>query len=150
MPEMEPQQPTHVVTCFLMREDRGEPEILIVQRSQRVRTYKGHWAGISGYLEPGVTPEQQAYDELREEVNLSQDDVLIMRSGPPVAFHDEQINQSWVVHPFLFRLIHPDLVKTDWEATAHRWIAPRDIVTYPTVPRLVDALRTVYPDIANA
>ena len=53
----QPLRPTHVVTSFLMRSDTGEPRILIVQRSQRVGSYHGQWAGISGFVEPGITPD---------------------------------------------------------------------------------------------
>ena len=43
--------PTHVVTCFLLRRTRDGDEILLVRRSQRVRTYRGSWASVSGYVE---------------------------------------------------------------------------------------------------
>ena len=63
-------RPTHVVTCFLTRYDAAESRILIVQRSQRVGSYHGQWAGISGFLEVGVTPDEQAFTEIREETGL--------------------------------------------------------------------------------
>lgn len=136
--------PTHVVTCFLLRKGPEGDRILLVQRSQAVRTYKGHWAAISGYLEPGVSPEEQAYTELLEEANLSREDVRLIRAGQPVEFRDESIDQSWVVHPFLFELMHLATLRTDWEAADQRWVAPEAVASYPTVPRLVEALRSVY------
>jgi hypothetical protein len=38
---------TEVVTAFVTR---GR-EILVLRRSERVRTYAGRWAAVSGYLE---------------------------------------------------------------------------------------------------
>ncbi len=61
---------THVVSCFLLRTDMDQPRLLIVQRSQRVGSYNERWAGISGFLETGVTPDEQAYTEIREETGL--------------------------------------------------------------------------------
>src|SRR5579885_2281333 len=116
------EQPTHVVTNFVLRRDRGRDELLLVQRSDKVRTYRGAWAGISGYVEPGVTPLQQAYTELSEEVGLSETDLKLLRTGAPLAFRDESIGQSWVVHPFLFEIAQPERVRTDWEAAGMQWV----------------------------
>lgn len=144
MDQSHTQEPTHVVTNFLLRRDAGHDEILLVRRSQRVRTYRGAWAGISGYVEPGVTPIEQAYTELREETGLERDDVQLLRTGAPIAVEDVQAGLSWVVHPFLFALDDPSRIHTDWEATEHRWIAPTDIASYETVPKLAEALAAVY------
>lgn len=138
-------QATHVVTNFVLRRDRGHDELLLVQRSGRVRTYQGAWAGISGYVEPGVTPLEQAYTELSEEARLSQQDLRLLRAGEPLAFRDESIQQSWVVHPFLFEIAQPERVRTDWEATSMQWVTPEQLRQLPTVPMLAEALERVYP-----
>lgn len=136
---------THVVTSFLLRSDRGRDEILIVRRSDRVRTYRGAWAAISGYVEPRVTPLEQAYTELREETGLARDDLRLLSTGAPIAFEDRDLGQAWVVHPFLFAPRDPERITTDWEATEHRWIAPDELAGLATVPKLAEALSAVYP-----
>lgn len=137
--------PIHVVTCFLLRRDAGRDEVFLVRRSQRVRTYRGAWGAVSGYLEPGVSPLEQAYTEIREETGATTSEVRLLNEGAPVAFTDTMIGESWVVHPFLF-LLHPSaMLRTDWEATEHAWIAPDTISTYETVPKLPEALAAVYP-----
>lgn len=141
----QPSDATHVVTCFLLRQTAGRDEILLVQRSERVRTYRGAWAGISGYLEPGVTPLEQANTEIREETGLGADDVRLLRTGAPLPVNDEQGGLSWVVHPFLFAVAAPERLRLDWEATGHRWVTPAEMRAYPTVPRLLDAFDEVYP-----
>lgn len=142
--------PTHVVTCFLLRRDDGE-RVLLVRRSELVRTYRGDWAAISGYLEPGVTPLEQAYTELREETSLSRDDVRLVRVGTPLHVDDPTIGQRWVVHPFLFTTDHADRIQTDWEATQAQWIEPAAIAGLQTVPQLAEAFEAVYPaDTADA
>jgi ADP-ribose pyrophosphatase YjhB (NUDIX family) len=145
MTDQASQTPTHVVTSFLLRRDRGHDAILLVRRSERVRTYRGAWAGISGYLEPGVTPLEQAYTELREETSFAQSDVRLLRTGQPIPVEDAENSLSWVVHPFLFEALRPEALRTDWEATGFQWIAPETLPTLPTVPRLAEAFAAVYP-----
>ena len=136
---------TGVVTCFVLRSQAGHDEVLLARRSQRVRTYRGAWVGISGYLEPGVTPLEQAYTELQEETGLVRDDIELLRVGESLAFRDDALGQFWVVHPFLFRLMRPNSLRSDWEAEEFAWYPPSAVAALPTVPRLTEALAHVYP-----
>lgn len=145
MTEQTPSNPTHVVTCFLLRTDAEGERVLLVRRSNRVRTYRGAWAAISGYLEAGVTPLDQAYTELREEASLGRDDVALVRQGEPLPVTDVEAGLNWVVHPFLFQLLAVDNVATDWEAADSRWIPPAEISRLPTVPKLAEAFAAVNP-----
>jgi ADP-ribose pyrophosphatase YjhB (NUDIX family) len=140
-----PRQETHVVTCFLLRREDGVDHVLLVRRSDRVGTYRGVWAGVSGFVEPGVSPLEQAYTELREEASLAPDDLQLLRTGAPLDVSDAAIGRAWVVHPFLFLLRVPERVRTDWEAADAQWVAPAAVATLDTVPRLAEALAAVYP-----
>lgn len=131
-------RPTHVVTCFLRRTDQGEPRILIVQRSQKVGSYHAQWAGVSGFLEPGVTPDEQAYTEIREETSLQREQVRMRRRGAVVEHNDAEIGRHWYIHPFLFDVLTPNAIQTDWEAVDMRWIDPATLSSYNTVPKLVE------------
>ncbi len=132
-------QQTHVVSCFLMRTDMDQPRILIVRRSQRVGTYNARWAGISGFLEPGVTPDEQAYTEIREETGLQREQVRMLKRGAIVEHEDASIGRHWYIHPFLFETLTPDAIALDWEATEMRWIAPSELQDFETVPKLEEA-----------
>lgn len=136
--------PTAVVSCFLLRRDRGQDEFLLVRRSDRVRTYRGYWAAVSGYLEPDTSPETQAYTEVREETGLDAADVLLARTGTPLPVHDADQGLEWIVHPFLFLVLTPERVRTDWEAREARWVAPTALAVLPKVPGLAAALAQVY------
>ena len=128
----------HVVTCFL--ESGGR--ILLLRRSQRVGTYRGRWAGVSGYVEEGVSPQQQAFQEILEEAGLSAADVSLEASGEPVPIIDEQLGRRWIVHPFLFHVLKPEGLRIDWEHTEVSWIDPAWISEYETVPGLDRAWRS--------
>lgn len=145
MAQPTPERPTEVVTCFLLRRDRGHDEVLLAQRSDRVRTYRGRWGAISGYLESGTSAHDQAYQEIREETSLGAEDVTLLREGERLTFRDETIATNWIVHPFLFLVLRPDSVVHDWEAHTFAWRTPESLRELETVPRLADALDLVYP-----
>ena len=100
-------KPTHVVTCFLMRHDLEQPYLLLVQRSGKVGTYHNRWAGISGFVEPGVTPDEQAYTEINEETCLRREQVKLQRRGSVVEHIDAEVGRHFYVHPFLFDVLTP-------------------------------------------
>jgi 8-oxo-dGTP diphosphatase len=131
-------RPTHVVTCFLMRLDTNTPHILIVQRSTRVGSYQSQWAGVSGFVEANVTPDEQAYTEIREETGLQGGQMRMLRRGTVVEHLDPAIERHWYIHPFLFEVLAPDAIHTDWEAVEMRWILPSELSNYETVPKLLE------------
>jgi 8-oxo-dGTP diphosphatase len=130
-------QEKKVVTCFL--ESAGE--ILILRRSEAVGSYRGKWAGVSGYIES--TPDEQALTEIEEETSLKRDDVELIKKGEPLAVEDEGLGTRWLIHPYRFRIKERDKIKIDWEHQESRWIKPADIDSYPTVPKLKEALARV-------
>ena len=132
-------QKTPVVTCFLTRTDGKGTRILLVRRSQRVGSYNERWAGISGFIEDGVTPDEQAYTEIREETSLQREQVRMLRRGTVVEHVDEALGRHWFIHPYLFEVLTPDAIQTDWEATEMRWILPSELQNYETVPKLAEA-----------
>lgn len=127
----------HVVTCFLEHDGR----ILILRRSSKVGTYQRKWAGISGYLEKEEL--EQAFTEISEETELYKNDLKLIKKGEPLQVIDKGLNRKWVVHPFLFHVKEPGKIRTDWEHTDMRWIKPRQLGRYETVPGLQKALSHV-------
>jgi 8-oxo-dGTP diphosphatase len=131
----------HVVTCFL----EHDGQIMILRRSDRVGTYRGKWAGVSGYIEEGSTSSQQAWTEIKEEMGLAREDVELVREGQPLEVVDDELGRKWIVHPFWFRVLKPEKVRIDWEHTEAKWIAPEEIGQYQTVPNLREAWQRVSP-----
>jgi 8-oxo-dGTP diphosphatase len=130
-----------VVTVFLTHRSK----ILVLQRSREVGTYKGHWAGVSGYVE-SEDPLEQAYTEMAEEVGLSKREVTLVKAGKPLEIVDAAQDRAWRVHPFLFAVHEPDKLRLDWENIAMRWILPAEIDQLKTVPALKEALDRVIGD----
>jgi 8-oxo-dGTP pyrophosphatase MutT (NUDIX family) len=130
-----------VVTVFLT----WGGKVLVLKRSGKVGTYKGHWAGVSGYLE-SADPLQQAYVEVAEELGLRKEDVSMVRMGKPLKVFDPARERHWRVHPFLFVVHKPDKIRLDWENVEMRWILPEEIFQLQTVPALKEALDRVIGD----
>lgn len=116
-----------VVTDILRHKGR----ILLLQRSGKVGSYRGQWAGVSGYIEPGESPEAAARRELKEE--LGSTTARLVRSLAPQSFRDGDV--VWTVHAFLFDARSAE-VKVDWEHQAYEWVLPEDVSRYATVPGL--------------
>ena len=132
-------QKTPVVTCFLTRIENGEERILLVRRSQRVGSYNARWAGISGFVEVNVPPDEQAFTEIREETGLQREQMRMLRRGAVIEHVDTSLGRHWLIHPYLFEVFAPDAIHTDWEATEMRWIAPSELPNFETVPKLAEA-----------
>jgi len=128
----------HVVTCFL----ESNNEILILQRSEKVGSYRGSWAGVSGYVE--TSPDEQALIEIAEETGLSAGEVHLVKKGEPLEVTDEGLGIRWIVHPYLFHVEERSNIKTDWEHVESTWITPRELGKYRTVPNLEEALQRVW------
>ncbi|MGE5404311.1 MAG: NUDIX domain-containing protein [Candidatus Saccharibacteria bacterium] len=123
---------THVVTCFVVHDEK----ILLLKRSGQVGTYQEKWAGVSGHIDEGNTPQQQALQELKEEVGLSDTAISSITEGPPVEVIDEVLSRKWVIHPFRVMVVDPELIKLDWEHTEYQWIIPEEMGQFETVPKL--------------
>jgi len=126
-----------VVTCFL----ESDGEILILRRSGQVGSYQERWAGVSGYIE--TTADEQTLTEIEEETSLGKEEIQLVKKGKPLTIEDEKLGVIWVVHPYLFHIKDRDKIKIDWEHRETRWINPKDIGSYQTVPKLKETLEQV-------
>lgn len=137
----------NIVTAFI--EYRGK--VLLLRRSQIVKSMKGKWAGVSGYIEAYERPLVRALKEIEEETGLTHKNVRILKEGTPLEAADDVRPDTilWVVHPFYFRT-NSNAVNLDWEHDQYKWVNPNEIENLETVPRLKEALDRVYPGIPDS
>jgi len=81
--------------------------------------------------------------EIQEEAGLAQDDVKLIKKGPPVHCPDihEGKTYDWMIHPFIFKIEKKGKIQIDWEHTAYKWIPPHEITHYETVPCLQEIVQ---------
>ncbi len=130
-------QVKQVVACFLLQNSH----ILLLKRSQRVRTFKGKWAAVFGYIESDA--DHQSLTEIEEETGLLPTDVMLIKRGKPIEVENIQNRVRWVVHPYLYKVITDKPVRIDWEHDEFRWIEPAELSAFETVLGLTEALSSV-------
>ena len=130
---------TRIVTSFLNHGDK----ILILKRSQEVRSMKGLWSGVSGIIENHETPIKRAKIEIFEEVGIKEQNVELIKSGKEISVESPQYkNHQWVIFPFLFQTEISD-IKLNWENSEFRWIYVNELKEFNTVPSLEKILLTL-------
>jgi 8-oxo-dGTP pyrophosphatase MutT (NUDIX family) len=109
---------TEIILAVVQRGDH----ICVARRSQNVATARGLWSVVTGYLEPGLGPVQQAWTELDEELGLGQPDLRLVRQLSPVPLSSPGSGKAFLVHPFLFEQVSDREVVLNWEHTASAWV----------------------------
>jgi hypothetical protein len=123
---------TKIVTSFL----RNSEKILLLKRSEKVKSMKNLWAGISGIIEDSEKPIKRAKIEILEEVGIEESDITLMKEGNKILIESPQyVNHQWEVYPFLFSCSNKE-IKLNWENSDSRWIRINELNNFTTVPSL--------------
>jgi len=123
---------TDIVTSFLKNDDK----ILLLKRSEQVKSMKNLWAGVSGILEKNETPLSRAKIEIFEEAGINEEQIALLKSVDEIKIISPQYkDHQWNVFPFLFKT-NSTKIKLNWENSEFVWIKPTEIVNYKTVPEL--------------
>jgi len=124
---------TNIVTSFIKNGDR----ILILKRSDKVKSMKCLWAGVSGIIEKNdATPLARAKTEILEETGINEEKIELLKANERIKIEAAQYkNHEWNIFPFLFKAKNPE-IKLNWENSEFQWIKPNEIKNYETVPEL--------------
>ena len=131
---------TKIVTSFL----RDSEKILLLKRSEKVKSMKNLWAGISGIIEDNEKPIKRAKIEILEEVGIEESDITLMKEGNKILIESPQyVNHQWEVYPFLFSCSNKE-IKLNWENSDSRWIRINELNNFTTVPSLDRVLASLF------
>ena len=124
---------TNIVTSFL----KNNNQILILKRSDKVKSMKNLWAGISGIIERNdISPLSRAKIEIFEETGIKEEQINLLKKSQQMKIISAQYkNHEWNIFPFLLKVENPE-IKLNWENSEFEWINPSNIVNYQTVPSL--------------
>ena len=123
---------TRIITAFIKNNDK----ILILKRSDKVRSMKGLWSGVSGIIENDEIPTNRAKIEIFEEVGIKENKINLVKSVEKIKISSPQYeNHEWEVFPFLFETKETE-IKLNWENSEHKWINVNELKNYETVPSL--------------
>lgn len=127
-----------VINCVL----KHEGKILVVQRSEGMNFYPGHWNGIAGFLDDHRSLEQKVRDELREELGIRSQDIVSMKLGKIFDQEAPKYKKTWIVHPVLVK-VKTDKVSLDWEAQSYRWLKINEAKKLKLLPGFSEVLEAV-------
>lgn len=127
---------TKIVTSFITNNDK----FLLLKRSEKVKSMKGLWAGVSGIIERNETPLERAKIEIFEEVGIEESNINLLKSADLIRIESPQYkNHEWEIFPFLFETTNTE-IKLNWENSEFKWINPNELSNYETVPSLEKVL----------
>ena len=131
---------TKIVTTFLTNSDK----ILLLKRSQKVKSMKNLWAGISGIIEGNEQPLERAKIEVYEEVGIKESNIELIKEGKIILIESPQYeNHQWEVYPFLFSCSNKE-IKLNWENSESKWINVNELNEFKTVPSLDRVLTRLF------
>jgi 8-oxo-dGTP pyrophosphatase MutT (NUDIX family) len=123
---------TRIVTSFIRHND----QILILKRSEKVRSMKGLWSGVSGIIENNENPIDRAKIEIFEEVGIKEKEIRLVKKLKIMKISSQQYkNHEWEIFPFLFETKNEN-IELNWENSEFKWILPKELKNYQTVPSL--------------
>ena len=123
---------TRIVTSFIKDSDK----FLFLKRSDKVKTMKGLWAGVSGIIENNEEPLRRAKIEIFEELGIPDDQIKFLKSSAEMTVNSPQYaNHEWIIFPFLFEVKNPK-IKLNWENSEYIWITVDELKNYETVPSI--------------
>ena len=131
---------TKIVTSFL----KNSEKILLLKRSEKVKTMKSLWAGISGIIEGDEEPLARAEIEVFEEVGIEKSNISLLKQGEIILIESPQYaNHQWEVYPFLFSTENRE-IKLNWENSDSKWIDVDELKNFSTVPSLDRVLTRLF------
>ncbi|MBM2818420.1 MAG: hydrolase [Nitrosarchaeum sp.] len=127
---------TKIVTSFI----QDNQKLLILKRSNKVKTMKGLWAGVSGIIEKNEEPLDRAKIEIYEETGIFEDEIKLLRVADVFKVNSPQYeNHEWEIYGFLFGAKNLQ-IKLNWENSEYRWIEREELQKFSTVPSLEKVL----------
>ena len=129
-----------VVTAYIF----NERKLLILKRSEKVGHYKLMWDTVSGYLDEVRDPISKALEEVNEELGIESSSIEKASKGKEFSLSDEKEGVKWVIAPILVVLSKkPTKIKLNFENTEYKWIDPKSLPDYNTVPGLEIGLENI-------
>ena len=124
-----------VVIVFIKYKNK----ILLLKRSDKVRTYQGKWNAVAGYLDEVKPIQKKALEEIQEETKIDKENILSIQIRKPYKFNDAKINKTWIIVPVLAELKNKGEIKLDWEHLEYKWIDPNELKNFDVVSNLEES-----------
>lgn len=119
-----------VVTCILENDNK----LLILKRSEKMKSFIHRWSGISGYLENNEDLLSRALIEIYEETKIKKENITLRKILNQCTIEIEN-NRIIIIQPFFFSS-KTNIISLNWENCDYKWIKEDQVKNYNTVPKL--------------
>lgn len=126
-----------VITVFVKVDD----ELLLLKRSDKVRTYKGEWNTVAGYLDEIRPVKEKVLEELKEEVGINRELIFKVSIKDYYEFKDTKIDKTWIITPVLVELKEKPEIKLDWEHSEYKWVKEEELERFNIVADLKNTFK---------
>ena len=87
---------TRIITAFI----KNNNKILILKRSDKVRSMKGLWSGVSGIIENNEIPINRAKIEIFEEVGIKKNKINLVKSIEKIKITSPNLKSQLLNKPY--------------------------------------------------
>jgi 8-oxo-dGTP pyrophosphatase MutT (NUDIX family) len=122
-----------IIAAVLTHDDR----LCLLRRSAQVKTDRGYWHCITGYLATGASPLEHAFIEINEETGIDRCDLELQSRA--IVDRKGADGNSWRIHAFHFRSRTRTLA-LNWEHDGACWTPMRKVRRLRTVHWLAAVL----------
>ena len=122
------------VDVIIYSEDK---EVLVLQRANYMKNFKGMWGVVGGSIEKGETPEEAALREVKEETGICEEneDIDYIKQIGKIKHENGSIS-------YLFRLwtVEVPKVKLSGEHQRYKWISNTDQIKGKWMPDIKEEI----------
>ncbi len=101
---------------------KWENEILLLKRSQEVRTNRGRWGFVAGYMDELKPVVEKGIEELKEETGITKNEVSSISRKGVYRWEYSEGGIEFISHLVLAVLDEKPRVSLSWEHTSYRWV----------------------------
>ncbi|MFC1662850.1 alpha/beta fold hydrolase [Patescibacteria group bacterium] len=103
---------------------RHKKNILLMKRSYEVFSDRGKWSMVGGFLDQKTKPDNQIYEEIKQEVGLSRKYLKIIKEINDQKIHNKKFDINWVLTLFIIDSKRTG-IGLNWEHTDYCWVSPK-------------------------
>ena len=113
-------------------------EVLVLQRANYMKNFRGMWGVVGGSIDNGETPEEAALREVKEETGISKEDIDRIKQIGKITHDNGSISylfQVWTVEI-------PE-VKLSKEHQRYKWISNTDQIKGKWMPGIKEEINRI-------
>ena len=101
---------------------------------------------MCGFLDDNQSIEDKAREELREELGITDNDIVSLKRGQVVIDEAPDYKKTWLIVPVLAE-VNTDKFTLDWEAQQGEWFTPEGLRKLDFVPNSMTIAKQFFSEV---